>query len=603
MAKIRALFEAYDANGDAQLDVREVMVGLVSCGVLINERQSKALIKQLDQNKDGEVSFPELLAMLGKVRRKRDEAKVDKKEADALRVLDHIQPGMAEHVSGIRRSIRQSGTGGTFDGANLSSFDVAGGGGTGTGLYGSGMDDNERSLEDVVEMCVERLANRMVLESARLAKKATDGEGKAPVSESCENPQVVLSSNDLDLSKTLKRVLKHRVDDEFKHLLGVSGGNQQEAQSSEERNKQALQGLMSRTIEITREGAGQSAVQHTQPVSTATREEEIDVAAPLTKSEVPTRTNVNPPMAASQSFEDFQEYSSPRGGLPNTPRGDALPWSAQLAKVTNNGAPEPALGAELAGFWGTAHNGSITALGDNSDHFLQNEDLHEHLFGLSPTSVGSREKRSTIQQFSVGKNKKKGQSSAGDAFQDGTVQQDYDSRFDQEVKSELRSRSPVSNRFHSRAPANIRRPSSKRNPSPTHHTIELRSLTPPPPSSKKSLAPVTRRSWNPENNTAPSVLSRSPTTATKSSSKQGFSKVPFAALSQDQGRRGASMPRTGPTAGSSNNGSFDGVTNGLQLSSKSPRSPNNARHPLAAMTPPTAGRYSVTGKGPPGQAL
>ena len=53
MRKVKALFEAYDGDGNEQLDVREVTTGLVSCGVLINERQSKALIKMLDQNKDG----------------------------------------------------------------------------------------------------------------------------------------------------------------------------------------------------------------------------------------------------------------------------------------------------------------------------------------------------------------------------------------------------------------------------------------------------------------------------------------------------------------------------------------------------------------------
>ena len=68
---MKALFAAYDSDSNFQLDLEEVLQGLVSCGVLINRRQTHHLVALMDTNGDGMVSFGELVHRLAEIQEER----------------------------------------------------------------------------------------------------------------------------------------------------------------------------------------------------------------------------------------------------------------------------------------------------------------------------------------------------------------------------------------------------------------------------------------------------------------------------------------------------------------------------------------------------
>jgi len=325
--KMKQMFEAYDVDGNLSLDSKEITNGLISFGVHINERQSVALIKSMDENGDGCVSFEELMLMVGKVRRHQLAAKSDQNEADTIKVLDNLEPGMGSRLSEIRESqgFTSFEKNGRVSGGRVSD---------GKGSNDGSLDDNDKSLEEVIEICAQRIANRMVFESVSLSKKETPmeatnttsaesgclgDESKRKSDEKQEQPAVTLSLQDVEDAQTLKGVLKSRALEEFStfqhprsqfvtrthihetsSVLSIANNNNEGS---------ILDNLVTRTLNITRGAKGQS----------------------ITDSKMP-HLNVNHLPQQQRSRKQQPRYPPV---LPMSPRGNVLPWSALIAQVVD----------------------------------------------------------------------------------------------------------------------------------------------------------------------------------------------------------------------------------------------------------------------------
>ena len=57
-------FRTFDVNGDRRIDPQEFYVGINDLGVRLNKLETAALLKALDKNGDGNISYDEFIYSL-----------------------------------------------------------------------------------------------------------------------------------------------------------------------------------------------------------------------------------------------------------------------------------------------------------------------------------------------------------------------------------------------------------------------------------------------------------------------------------------------------------------------------------------------------------
>jgi calmodulin len=109
LASIKSMFKLADVDGDGGLSLQELARGLLSCGIRMTPRQLRLLQRDLDENKDGDISFEEFES---KVQRFQAASPLNREAADEawdLAINVFMDPNRNESVSDMFRRMDKDG--------------------------------------------------------------------------------------------------------------------------------------------------------------------------------------------------------------------------------------------------------------------------------------------------------------------------------------------------------------------------------------------------------------------------------------------------------------------------------------------------------------
>eukprot|EP00615_Pteridomonas_danica_P012401 CAMPEP_0114355680 /NCGR_PEP_ID=MMETSP0101-20121206/20398_1 /TAXON_ID=38822 ORGANISM="Pteridomonas danica, Strain PT" /NCGR_SAMPLE_ID=MMETSP0101 /ASSEMBLY_ACC=CAM_ASM_000211 /LENGTH=605 /DNA_ID=CAMNT_0001497743 /DNA_START=3121 /DNA_END=4938 /DNA_ORIENTATION=+ len=97
--KVNILFKDFDSDGTNNLDLSELGAGLKSCGIRLNDRQIKTLVKTIDIDGDGSISFIEFAMEINKVKHERARL-ADLKDREKIESLvNKLSPQEAQELN------------------------------------------------------------------------------------------------------------------------------------------------------------------------------------------------------------------------------------------------------------------------------------------------------------------------------------------------------------------------------------------------------------------------------------------------------------------------------------------------------------------------